>query len=43
MNSRMAVRWAKGTSFRIMIGCLAGFCSSRFLKERVECEQDIRQ
>ena len=32
MNSRMAVRWAKGTSFRMMMGCLAGFCSSRFLK-----------
>ena len=32
MNSRMAVRWEKGTSFRMMMGCLAGFCSSRFLK-----------
>ena len=29
MNSRMAVRCWKGTSFRIMMGCLAEFSSSR--------------
>jgi hypothetical protein len=29
MNSRMAVRCRNGTSFRIMMGCLAGFSSSR--------------
>ena len=32
INCRMAVRWAKVTSFRMMIGCMDGFCSSRFLK-----------
>ena len=32
MNSRMAVRCWKGTSFRMMMGCLAGFSSSRALK-----------
>lgn len=25
MNSKIACRWAKGTSFRMMIGCLDGF------------------
>ena len=29
MNSRMAVRCWMGTSFRMMMGCLAGFSSSR--------------
>ena len=29
MNSRIAVKCWKGTSFRMMIGCLAGFSSRR--------------
>jgi len=41
MNSKMAVRCWNGTSFKIMIGCLAGFSSRRALKYGEHADRTI--
>jgi len=41
INSRMAVRCWNGTSFKMMMGCLAGFSSNRALKYGLQADKII--
>ena len=41
INSKIAVKCWKGTSLRMMIGCFAGFCSSKFLKYGLQAQRII--
>ena len=42
MNSRMAVKCWNGTSFKIMIGCLAGFSSNKAWNIVQNCDTEFR-
>lgn len=41
MNSRMDVRWLKGTSFKMIMGCFDGFSSRSVLKYGLHADRTI--